>query len=1175
MAAAGPLAHLTDEQRQAVVTTDVGVAVSAGAGCGKTSVLTARFLTHLERTELDVDVEEVHEGQTSDTAGLLRKLVAITFTDRAAREMRDRIRKDVRKRLTQASIEDEANHWLDVLRRLESAQISTIHSFCGTLLRRHAVEAGLDPRFTLMKPHEAGTIVAELIDDKLRELLAAADETLIRLITNYDLDGVRKVTTFLLHQRYRLQWSEWLAMTVEELVERWSSFHQEIVVPEIAKQLLDSYEYRAVLHLIRETLPPHEVHRLRCVEILDLDARLRKPKPKGLPSLLESLNDQAKIVGGPRTAWAGYEDLKERYKTAFEDLRGQIKKLKPMFEFDATAARPAAEAGLDFVRLAAPISAQYEEEKRQSSALDFDDLLLKTRDLLCLPQNRKLCERVARNIGRMLVDECQDTDPLQKELIESLVGSDESRQKLFLVGDFKQSIYRFRRADPQIFRDWRGMTAEHGRLPLSKNFRSQPEILRFVNALFADYFGDEYEPLRPHRKQRTPLPAIEFMWATPTDESESPRNVEALRKMEAEWIARRIKGWLDSQELLLPDHQNDGVMLPAKPGDIALLFRSLNDAAVYENALDEQGIKYYVVGGKAFYNQQEIFDLLNLLRVLDSHCDEVALAGVLRSPFFSLRDDTLFLLAQHPGGLAGGLLAPALNEELSAEERKRAEFAASTLEDLRRMKNRLPIAALLNEILQRTAYDAVLTAEFLGERKLANLRKLIEMAREFDSSQVASLTEFIEWLNDAVTQQPDEAPAAVHAEKSPVVRLMTIHQSKGLEFPVVFLPDLQRKEMNDRGIAAFDSRLGPLVRSPEENAPDGLTLFRWSERRHDVAESARLFYVAVTRAADMLVLSSGIDPDAREPQGWRAFLGERFDLETGAFRLQAAAGEVPQVRVTTTKPDAAGEPHGTSKRPDWTKLIEAARKEKSRGVDAAERLAAPLFPRAAARTRYSFSRLSGVLEVPLDTQADRILLPVEAEEQSTLDPAVLGTLVHGVLATIDFVRPDDVPRIVRRQLAQIVGDLHSREAAEYAKEATTVVRQFLETPRAKSLAAAKRLHRELEFVLSWPLDAPPSPDAPYLQGFVDCLYQNDAGRWCLIDYKTNRVIGGDAARAAEPYRMQLSIYALATERILGQAPDELAICFLRSGREHTLVWDDAARRAALAFISQSLANRPT
>ena len=241
----------------------------------------------------------------------------------------------------------------------------------------------------------------------------------------------------------------------------------------------------------------------------------------------------------------------------------------------------------------------------------------------------------------------------------------------------------------------------------------------------------------------------------------------------------------------------------ARPGDVTLLFRALTNVEYYEEALRDHGIDYYLVGGHAFYAQQEIFDIVNLLRAVASPCDEVAIAGVLRSPMFNIRDETLYFLAQHERGLSGGLwsmlessgYAPGARclADISTDELARVRFAAETLAELRSEKDRVPIAELMHKALERTGYDAMLLAEFLGERKLANLHKLIEQARQFDATGIFTLADFIVQLSQFVARQPDEPLAATQPESINAVRLMSIHQSKGLEFPVVVVLDLDRR----------------------------------------------------------------------------------------------------------------------------------------------------------------------------------------------------------------------------------------------------------------------------------------------------------------------------------------------------------------------------------------------
>ncbi len=258
--------------------------------------------------------------------------------------------------------------------------------------------------------------------------------------------------------------------------------------------------------------------------------------------------------------------------------------------------------------------------------------------------------------------------------------------------------------------------------------------------------------------------------------------------------------------------------MPSRPGDVTLLFRALTNVEYYEEALRDHGIDYYLVGGHAFYAQQEIFDIVNLLRAVASPCDEVAIAGVLRSPMFNIRDETLYFLAQHERGLSGGLwsmlessgYAPGARclADISTDELARVRFAAETLAELRSEKDRVPIAELMHKALERTGYDAMLLAEFLGERKLANLHKLIEQARQFDATGIFTLADFIVQLSQFVARQPDEPLAATQPESINAVRLMSIHQSKGLEFPVVVVLDLDRRHRPAGEGVAFTPRAG-------------------------------------------------------------------------------------------------------------------------------------------------------------------------------------------------------------------------------------------------------------------------------------------------------------------------------------------------------------------------------
>jgi ATP-dependent helicase/nuclease subunit A len=855
----------------------------------------------------------------------------------------------------------------------------------------------------------------------------------------------------------------------------------------------------------------------------------------------------------------------EAYRDACKRFRDALDKHTPR-PFSPEAAREVADLSLKLLQLAHDTANHYERTKAREGKLDFDDLLFHAKELLTGPAHAALRARLSSELRLLLVDEFQDTDALQVELVKALCG-DVADGKLFFVGDMNQSIYRFRGARPDVFLDLRKEVPGPGQLPLTRNFRSQPAVLNFVNALFAQALGPDYKPLQPNRKQITAEPAIEFLW-TPVPHKRQAGGKNDGREQEARRIARRLRELLESGEPIIADAQADGGKRRVKPGDVAILFRALSDVALYESALREYDLAYYLVGGHAFYAQQEIFDVLNLLRAVASGADEISLAGALRSPFFSLADETLFWLVETAGSLNDGLFATEWPKELSNTERLKAVAAAETLAFLRANKDSLPITTLLDEALARTGYDAALLAEFLGERKIANLGKLLEQARAADSGNVLDLSGFIAQLAEFVSREPKEALAATLSESADVIRLMTIHQAKGLEFPLVIVADVDRKADFRAPAAALDERLGPIVKSSaeeeEEPTATGIDLYRTLERRADIEERKRLFYVATTRAADYLILSSSLAGyDANElDSDWTKLLAERFDLATGELRGMLPAGYTPpQVRVTSGDPATDFKPLGASRGPDLLAIVEEARNLAAGGSGIVPPDVTPIDPDATARRQFSVSRLTGRLTRPDAQEVAWALLA----DPDAVDPLGFGTFVHAALARISL----NGKQPVRPLCEQIASERVLPNAACAIADATEMIERFRATERWSSIATAGAVHRELEFLLAWPPDGT-TGDGRYLQGFFDCVYQDASGGWHLVDYKTNNVTAGTVAREAEKYKMQMLLYALALERALGQPPVEIVLHFLGPGVEHTFEWNDEARRRAIQMVDAAM-----
>lgn len=1162
-----PLAELTPEQRTAIETRDVSIALSAGAGCGKTFVLTQRFLSHL-----------LPQGGQGDSARL-SQLIAITFTDAAAREMRSRIRGACYEQLTKAESADEQAHWQRLLREIDSARVSTIHAFCASLLRTHAAAAGLDPLFGVLDQTEADVLQVDVIDDVLREQLAALDAETLDLAAASNLNRLKQQIAALIRHRHHAAFHEWLDRSPADVVSCWRHWHDEKAFPLAVREIAAAAPIRHIQEQLRDAT---------CAEKKPAFAEARRSLLELLPRLeafevtrdeIEQIRESAKVSGVCNAKDWGSADAYNEYRDACKELRDTIDRKLPK-PFDADAAHAAAELGLALLRLTHKVAQRYDERKRALGKLDFDDLLFETHQFLSDAKNEKLRAKLSDELRLLLVDEFQDTDRLQAELVRVLCGEGFNAGRLFFVGDFKQSIYRFRGAEPNVFREQRGDVGERGRLPLTLNFRSQPGILDFVNALFCDALrieGEEYQALRANRPQTTAPPCVEFLWSIAPEKNNRgiPGSAIEARRAEARAIAKRLRGLIDGGSDVLPvvdKHSNEP--RPLQLGDVAILFRALSDVQVYEEALREYGLDYYLAGGHAFYAQQEIYDVLNLLRAVASTADEVSLAGVLRSPFFSLCDETLFWLADTHGGINAGLIADPLPKQLSAEEQGKATAAADTMRQLRAMKDRVPIAKLLGVALDRTGYDAALLTEFLGQRKLANLHKLMERARAADHGGVLDLDGFITQLAQFITHQPREALAATLPEAADVIRLMTIHHAKGLEFPLVVLPDLDRRPRFGSAAAAFHPEFGPLI-SPAaddedyKNVATGMSIFNALEKVEELEERKRLFYVATTRAADYLILSSSLESYEKLCSDWMQLLAERFDLESGALLADLPSGYArPQVHVETD-PITDHKPAGRSRGPDLLKLLEEAHELASNGGAIVPPEVAPIPVDHAARRQFSFSRLNGQLALDDSRQPDEFVEQAEqagTEKHAAFDALSFGSLVHETLARIDYNQPASIADWCEHLASQIV----LFDTDEACKTAQVLIERFLKTPRGQQLATTDVVQREVEFLLKWPLEGPRNSDPAYLRGFIDCLYQGDDGRWRLVDFKTDNVSAAQVARRAKRYEMQLYVYAIAAERALGEAPAELVLYFLLPGVERVVPWNDAARSQAIEMVNAAI-----
>ena len=1185
---------LTSQQRAALDARDVSVSLSAGAGCGKTFVLTERFLSHVDPTQIE--------------PAQLEELVAITFTDAAAREMRDRIRRRCFERLQSAKDDGEAAAWQRLMRSMDGARISTIHSFCTQLLRGRAVEAGLDPQFEVLDAATAELMKLETVDDRLRSLLLDGNEDVLNLAAKRGLDRVRSDVAALAGPLAMPAIERWREATVEDVVARWQQYLAEEAAPAAISDILASDEAHRMRLACQSSLAASDkLHQhledlVRVLQLVPAPASNEKQDNRitvaEAQATLDYLRDLAKVQGKCTAKdWRDAEDYNE-YKSACEAFRKRIDKSLLKKSFDAAGAREAAGQGLALLRLVGDVTGALERAKSRRNQLEFDDLLARAHRLLTAPGNDAIRQEVAGSTRLLMVDEFQDTNPLQVAIIQAFCGDDWSQQGLFAVGDFKQSIYRFNGAEPRVSTDLRNALPAGGRLSLTQNFRSQPAVTEFVNAVFHGAF-EQYEPLVPNRQQTTPRPAVEFLW-TPGENSLGDDGQEIgeeagdaagaplklkrgrragaardARVLEADWIARRLVQMLKSEERIVVDMHGDGVEpRPLKLGDIAILLRTLSDAQVYEEALRAHGLSYYLAGGHAFYSQQEIYDVLNLFRAVSSEVDEIALAGALRSPLFSLADETLYWLVERHKSLNAALAAAhELPAELEATEAAKVRRAAATMERLREEKDRLLVADLFTLAMELTGYDAVLLTEFLGPRKAANIEKLIEQARTLDRSSPGDLPGFITQLSEFVSRAPKEALAATQSEGD-VIRIMTIHYSTGLEFPLVVLPDLDRQRHAGITLPVLDENLGPLVSidAEEKEGIIGLDLYRHAEDVQDLEERRRLLYVACTRAADYLLLSSSIDDPEKPKRDWLQLIDQQISLADGELRQPLPEGyRAPEVRVTTERPRIDYEKSKQSRGADLETLVAKTRQLAVKGAGELPRGSEAIPADLASRRRFSFSQLTGALALQAESDDESLDGQATGADAATLDRdregRALGSLVHAALERIDFKRPQPLDKLFA-SLAIIAPDPPTEKLVA---RATKLVEAFLASPRAAELAAARVIRREVEFLLPWPPNGKQATQR-YFHGFIDCLYQGADGGWRLLDFKTNRTTAENIATVANQYELQLLVYTLAIEQALGTPLQEATLVLLDGGREHRFNWDEAARMKSFRRIDAAMAS---
>ncbi len=996
--------------------------VVAGPGSGKTTVLIERF-----------------RGLVESGVSPLR-ILAITFTEKATTQMRDRLASAFANRP-------------DLTLQIHRAYVSTVHGFCTRLLRENAILAGVDPRFRVLNEQEAFALERKSVDDALDEFLAEIRD-LLRSLDSPDLGN----SILEIYHTMRAA-----GMSLKDL--------QDSQPQTGGRAALDG------LALMSDEIMAGVFH-----------------------DWIASQRDQIKLVAewGPRLRQRSGEPITKADFQILADFKCNQNKIKrnnrtydrvTQLKAEITAAGPLLAAEYYAAQRATLLEAigrfdaLYRSRKAAQSTLDFSDL--EEFSVRLLEENEEARERIRRQFDHVLMDEFQDTNGLQSKLLDLLRPAD----RFFAVGDINQSIYGFRYADPRVFRAYRTRVESEGKhlAELRENWRSRTEILNAVLSLVGSREGIERHTFQPVQKfRRKPSPSVEVICCLGDD------------VLEAKWVASRI-GELRGTLLLQGGF--------ARFADMAVLVRKADSIQALTNAFQESGIPYVVTAGKGFYEAREVNDLTHLLRVLVNPRDEISLAAVLRSPLVGASDETLFRLKQS-GNLADGDLGDFQRE----------------LTGWREMRHYVSPDRLLIRAMDRSGYEMT-----LGPRERANVEKFITLVRDAGARQ--SLDELIEDLERLRESDPREQDSASE-ETGDVVRVLTIHSAKGLEFPIVFLPALQAGMNKGVAPALLSPRLGLGVRwrNPVtgHSAKDSLYEEIAEElRARDEAESNRLLYVAMTRAEEHLVLSySGklANWAGYLASGWGLALEEPRDGPREE-RVNAPDGSSFAVRVLCTD-----RPPTPTAQLLLGLEFEAPRRVTAPAVSgqydsSASVTSIALF--ADCPRRYYLSRY-------LDWDEERRQFePAEEDEteREPVDASEFGRQVHALLAggARDGARP----------------------------EALALVSRFESSELGRRLGRAAGVEREFDFLLAI--------EDVVLRGQID-LWFEESGEQVIVDYKTDDIAAEEAPSRARFHELQLQLYAVAVERFTGRPPDRAVLYFLRPNLAVAVDTSPAALARAVEMV---------
>ena len=1201
----------TEQQKQAIAARGCDLLISAAAGSGKTAVLVERIITRIIEEKQDID-----------------RLLVVTFTKAAASEMSQRIGAAISERLQK---EPDNQHLQNQIAFLPRADIKTIHAFCLQVIREYYHVLAIDPATRTADPSEITLLQREALDDLLEELYA--DETnqwffdLLEAFSPSAGDG--RLREFVLQAYTFAQGSPKPDIFLDRLAAQYSLAEDEPVdsfvwFPLIREAVSDGLDF--TLHLLRRaeqlaSFSGFEGYHERLETELERVEAMRNALSGPFKSwyLAFAAIDFARLPayrGEDKDTAKEISDLRSEAKKALEKLRESY--FRYGVETQAQLLHGLAPIVQSFVRLTKLFAERFAAAKKEKLIMDFNDY-----EHFCLkvlvaegstPEHilpTAAAEEMRGRYDEIMIDEYQDSNIVQEMILAAVSGESTGENNRFMVGDVKQSIYRFRHAMPELFQQkYEAYPTEEGgktrKIMLSQNFRSRKNILDGVNFLFRqimrkDFGGVAYDADAALYAGAAFPPCddgfcggeneILLLESAQTEDIGLPEELAELdrRQLEATVIAARIRELMESDFRVLD--KKTGAYRPLAYGDIAVLFRSIqNWGSALDDVFGREGIPYYAETAEGYFNMPEVETVLQFLCILDNPRQDIPLLAVLHSPVYGLTAEELVLIRLEGGkdGLFFDCVTAYLRDGEDEALRGRLSAFLADLERWRKAARDLSLPELLRMLYRETGYYDYLSVTAGGTLRQANLRLLLEKAEQYEKGSRKGLFYFIRYVDEMKIADSATSAAKLQSEGENLVRVMTIHKSKGLEFPVVFVSDLgkQFNDMDTRSPVIFHQKwgIGMDFTDPEKRTVS-YTLSRRALaeaiRQENREEEIRVLYVALTRAKEKLILTGAVKnlwsgglakwtdrANCKTEQLPAAFLKKgtcyldwimpaylRHPQETELRRSWSPFGWEDSCKFPDepsrwhlsllSREDILSAPVQEQKKAEEQKAFFQSWEKSAEITPQKEELFQLLgwqYPHEKATllpAKISISEVKRKYQAEMTEEAlpntAHLELP-KRREGAALTAAEIGTAMHIFMEEADLRQMYSLPEI-ETLAAELVerGRLSAEEAAALRRKELS---RFFVSDIAARLRSAKQIEKERPFAmlmqpgeLYFGEEYADVPDKILVNGIIDCYFTEEDDSIVLLDYKSDRIYDAQALR--ERYAVQLRLYRTALEQATG------------------------------------------